>query len=545
MSTQKNISTSLTNCDQQFYPTPKNLAFTCFNMLENNYNADSFVLDPSAGKGDFLNHFVSYIKSKQGGYYRVNNSKFSAIEIDANLRKILINDDIKIIGDDFLTFESIETFDLIIMNPPFKNGDKHLLKALNFVINGEIICILNAETIRNPFSNTRKELVQKLNELNAKIKYVDNAFSNDEVERTAQVDVALIHIKITQDFDKIFGNEHEKTELDLDLKDGTEVKDNNQEKSIDDLIFEYKDYQKRIVEACTSIFKSSYGCREFFQLAVLDPFSTYSSQPNVYSMSQIELAIRDANNKLKKRFWHIILDRPEFKSKLTSNEVRSFNNIIKQFSDMEFSINNINLLYEYLLNNVNELFKNAIFKLFDEITERHSFYPETEKNVYLFNGWKSNNGYKINNRFILRFHNAYNHYLANFETKSKLDDIEKVFSYFNNGIAPDQPISKSYNDWYHNKIGNIFENSMFKCRIFKKGTIHFHVKDDALLRRFNVYVGRARAWLPPDYACKKYKNCSTEEQEVIKSFESQNEYIKHINDTLLTSEDSHLLMITA
>jgi hypothetical protein len=80
----------LPNLDQQFYPTHQNLAFACFDMLENKYGANSFILDPSAGKGDFLNHFISYINLKNGGYYRIDNSKFSAIEIDANLRKILV-----------------------------------------------------------------------------------------------------------------------------------------------------------------------------------------------------------------------------------------------------------------------------------------------------------------------------------------------------------------------------------------------------------------------------------------------------------------------
>ena len=40
------------------------------------------------------------------------------------------------------------------MNPPFSEGDKHLLKAINIMKNGgQIVCILNAETIKNPYSN--------------------------------------------------------------------------------------------------------------------------------------------------------------------------------------------------------------------------------------------------------------------------------------------------------------------------------------------------------------------------------------------------------
>lgn len=59
---------------------------------------------------------------------------------------------------------------------------------------GKIRCLLNAETIRNPYTNERKELAQKLNELNAQIKYIPDAFKN--ARRAARVEVALISVDI-------------------------------------------------------------------------------------------------------------------------------------------------------------------------------------------------------------------------------------------------------------------------------------------------------------------------------------------------------------
>ena len=70
-----------------------------------------------------------------------------------------------VIHDDFLTYHGQYHYDLIILNPPFNEGDKHLEKALDIQKNGgNIICILNAETIDNPCTNRRKALVQKLEE---------------------------------------------------------------------------------------------------------------------------------------------------------------------------------------------------------------------------------------------------------------------------------------------------------------------------------------------------------------------------------------------
>lgn len=53
------------------------------------------------------------------------------------------------------------------MNPPFSNGEQHLLKALELQKSGgHIICLLNAETLNNPFTLARKELLRVLEEKN-------------------------------------------------------------------------------------------------------------------------------------------------------------------------------------------------------------------------------------------------------------------------------------------------------------------------------------------------------------------------------------------
>jgi hypothetical protein len=104
--------------------------------------------------------------------------------------------DLHIVHDDFHTFQSRKHYDLIAMNPPFADGDAHLLKAIELQrrSGGMIRCILNAETIRNPYTNRRRFLVRKLQELEAEIKYVEGAFSDSE--RRTDVEVALITINI-------------------------------------------------------------------------------------------------------------------------------------------------------------------------------------------------------------------------------------------------------------------------------------------------------------------------------------------------------------
>ena len=68
---------------------------------------------------------------------------------------------VKIVHNDFMTFASKKHYDLILMNPPFANGDEHLMKAIQMQQEngGKILCILNAETLLNLYSNKRIFLI--------------------------------------------------------------------------------------------------------------------------------------------------------------------------------------------------------------------------------------------------------------------------------------------------------------------------------------------------------------------------------------------------
>src|SRR5690606_35774501 len=97
---------------------------------------------------------------------------------------------------DFLAYAGQDQFDLILMNPPFANGHKHLLKAIEIMYSGQIVCVLNAQTIKNPHSRGRQDLVRILEELDADIEYIQDAFK--DAENPTGVEVALISIEIVR-----------------------------------------------------------------------------------------------------------------------------------------------------------------------------------------------------------------------------------------------------------------------------------------------------------------------------------------------------------
>ena len=141
--------------NKTFYPTPKSLIARMVAKIQNK-DAKAY-LDPSAGKGDIIDYLKDIYK------YRIE--RIDAIEIDETLQATLKGKSVHIVDSDFLQFAGADKYDVILMNPPFDTGHMHLLKAINIMYCGEIICLLNAQTLKNPNSKHRDLLARKLNEL--------------------------------------------------------------------------------------------------------------------------------------------------------------------------------------------------------------------------------------------------------------------------------------------------------------------------------------------------------------------------------------------
>lgn len=157
--------------NKDFYPTPEHLISKMFSKV--NKNTIKNILEPSAGKGNI----VDYLKNLNS-YQRYRNFEIDCIEKDNELRNFLKSKDYKVIFDDFLKFDTMKKYDVIIMNPPFSNGDKHLLKAISLVqdYGGQIVCLLNADTLKNPYTVYRQDLKFQLEDYKAEIEFMFFSF---------------------------------------------------------------------------------------------------------------------------------------------------------------------------------------------------------------------------------------------------------------------------------------------------------------------------------------------------------------------------------
>ena len=163
--------------NKDFYPTPGRLIEKMLFSLDFDYIQS--ILEPSAGKGDI----VDKIKKKEDSGWKKRNFDIDCIESDSNLQHILKGKSYRLVYNDFLNYETMKEYDLIIMNPPFSNGCKHLLKALEMQKRngGAIVCLLNAETLKNQCNNDRITLVRLLAEYNANICLLYTSDAADEL----------------------------------------------------------------------------------------------------------------------------------------------------------------------------------------------------------------------------------------------------------------------------------------------------------------------------------------------------------------------------
>lgn len=173
---------------KEFYPTPEELVNKMLDGVNLNYVKT--VLEPSAGKGNIIQGLKNHA--------RYQNLDIDCIEINKDLRNCLKGAGYRVVGDDFLTYTTMKQYDLIVMNPPFSNGDAHLMKALKMQQGhgGAVIALVNAETIRNPYTNLRKELVQLIENAGGTAEYIEHAFL--EAERQTEVEVALVRVKFPE-----------------------------------------------------------------------------------------------------------------------------------------------------------------------------------------------------------------------------------------------------------------------------------------------------------------------------------------------------------
>lgn len=527
----------------QFYPTPRALADKMLENLDMNYVHS--VLEPSAGKGDL----VAAIARKSRACYRHRDLDVDCCEIDPYLRQILKynfsrerlleefddnrwceeaeiieNTKLHIVHDDFLTYATWKDYDLILMNPPFADGDKHLLKALEMQKDGGlIICLLNSETILNPYTNTRMDLAEKLKALNAQIEFVEDAFA--DAERTARADVAIVRVHIpVATYESTIWQRMEKAQAEEETVPDPEIQALVPGDYIEQAIRLYKTEVSATMElvktyrAMVPYMQRSFSKNDAYRK---DPILTLSVKGSTDGFVQ-----RDYMKAVRLKYWRELFSNEKFIGRLTSTLREKYEKQIEKMADYEFSAFNIKQVMVEMNADMTQGVEDEIMKLFEKLTAEHSWFSECKNNRHYYNGWATNKAHKIGKKCIIpedMFHDSWGYgkdYLDTFKAFRVLSDLEKAFDYLR-GKGPDGYSLEARLEWAKQgaKTRNI-DLKYFSIDIFKKGTTHikFYPESMELVERLNIYASQKKGWLPPRYGKAKYQDMNPGEQAVVDSF---------------------------
>lgn len=560
---------------KSFYPTPQDLADRLVSGLP--WEEISYVLEPSAGKGDLVERLVEvccnngnrekivdcveidpYLRQilcykfseerkeelsekisglKRKTYYDHKLNKITGLSakeeselkaLELELKKLDAST-VRVVHDDFLTFETRKQYDLIVMNPPFADGDAHLLKALEMQSKsgGMIRCLLNAETILKPYTNRRKVLKQKLDELGAEVDFVNGGFL--DAERKTGVTVALIKISIPKPAceSSIFDR----------LKKAAKMEDPHIDE-ITDLAL--SDYVKRIlsqynleVDAGLELIREYMGLQPYIrksfdetsnhtmQLVVGDHNRYYGENPNCNQYLHL----------VRLKYWEELLNKKEIIGKLTSNLQEKYQSMVGEMAGYDFTLFNIRRILVEMNAEMTVGIQMTILAMFDKLSNEHSWYPETKKNIHYYNGWKSNRVHKVNKKVIVPTCGIFSNYswrktFEVYEAERVLSDIEKVFNYLDGNMTAEVNLYRALQRACEEGRTKNIQCKFFDVTFYKKGTMHIKFYNQELLDRFNIYVARNRNWLPPSYGRKTYENMDSEERTVIDNFQGKAAYDK-------------------
>ena len=528
------------NFNEEFYPTPESLLNKIFEGVD--WKQVDTILEPSAGKGDI----IEFIQNSEEAHRYHHNFEIDCIEKDPNLQAVLKQKGFRLVHDDFFTFHTWKQYDLIVMNPPFSCGDKHLLNALKFQEDGgNIICILNAETLKNPYSITRQALALRLEDLHADISYMQNEFVS--AERKTSVEIAVVKVSIPK--------KERDSRIFSELKESKQMSEQN---STEQTSLAENDYIKAAVKQFE--LETEAGIRLIREYQAMKPYMLRSlSGGNLakndsilyltmdkYSPCSPEVTENEFLKVVRLKYWTSIFNDSRFTGHMTSNLLSEYRTQINKLADYDFSYFNIKTIQADIAKKLVKGVEECIVKLFDELSFQYSYSDELGRNIHYYNGWKTNKAWIINKKVILPWMNAWGRYNGSYDPASyeiivKLADIEKALDYLSGSSGNERGIRETLHE--AKKIGQTKKIPLkyFTVTFYKKGTCHIEFTNLELLKKLNIFGSQQKGWLPPAYGKKSYSDMDEEEKKVIDEFEGVESYMETMTNSdyyLYSASDS-------
>jgi hypothetical protein len=528
-----------------FFPTPRHIARKMLDKITNQEAV--YFLEPSAGKGDIADaiknpityeEFIEenpeykekHARANYDGYGWGRNSGYSRRNVDVienypALVAVLKGKEFDVVGYDWLSYEGVSYYDAIVMNPPFSEGAKHLLKAWDFLHNGEIVCLLNQETINNPYTEDRKRLTELI-EAFGYVEELGDCFST--AERKTDVNVVLVYLKKvapddTQDLwaKNTTQEKQAGVEFDGDIR-FLAVRDN-----LGNMEHWYNMANQHWMRGIEHIRKAKLYMD---QNKISDGYSNKESLSKILELSleNVHTCRAEFMRAHRKKAWTSVFEQMEFGRWLDSKQQEVFMRDVQRDATIPFTGDNIRNTLHNVFGSRKRLFDESVARVFDDLcghaveNGEGPIMPHKIKNYRGSEGWKTNDNYKVNKKLIFPYGIKWDSIFHRFSRYNDSSagtiymDLDRILCVLDGksfekcytvgqamGIAADRAGKTPSSG------GTTFESDYFEGRFFKKGTVHLKWKSEKLWELFNRAAAAGKKWLGEDtqqYRPKKRKD---------------------------------------
>lgn len=509
-----------------FFPTLRPVARLMLSRIRN--KEAKYFLEPSAGKGDIADtiknpctyeefcadnpEYEKERRSERGhGYWSDRENTRIHVDVVENypdLLQVLRGKGYDVVGHDWLTYEGVSYYDAIVMNPPFSEGARHLLKAWNFLHNGEIVCLLNEETIKNPYTDERRQLAKIIQEFGS-VEYLGDCFS--EAERKTDVNVALVYLKKTAADDA----------ADLWAREGaTQEKDYKTEFEGDPVMLAIRDNlgnmehwfnmaNEHWMQGISHIRKARLYMNEN---KICDSSRSGSHEEDfekilAMALSNVQPCRAEFLRRHRRLAWTSVFNQMEFGKWLDSKQQDRFMRDVERDSTIPFTADNIRSTLENVFMSRQRLFEESVASVFDALCSHaveNGSGPEMpgslKNNCRRGEGWKTNDSYKVNEKLIFPYavEMGYEGKLrqtgyGSSSSSTVCSDLDRIMS-----VLDAQPFEKCHTVGRaieNARPGQLVESEYFEIRGYKKGTLHLKFKRLDLWEAFNRKAAAGKKWL--------------------------------------------------
>jgi hypothetical protein len=373
-----------------------------------------------------------------------------------------------------------------------------LLRAWDFMHNGEIVCLLNEETIKNPHTAERKRLAAII-EKHGNVEYLGDCFSKGQ--RKTGVNVAMVYLKKLSDDDTLEMWASETAERDPNDDIGTDAHMLAIRDRLGNMQHYYDKANDHMLKAFMHVRKAALYMG---QNDVGSPRGTDYDKIIGLAWTNVNDARAEFIRAHRHGAWMSVFQMMDFRKWLDKKQTDEFIRDIERNGCVPFTRENIKGTLQNVFLQRGKLFEQSVANVFDELTRYY------KGNTSHREGWKSNDNYMVNQKLVFpygcRFDGKYCKSFSHLYSGSCVDiynDLDRVMCVLDSRDFAEcntiyAGLDRKFRVLGHNvksPFDNQAESDYFHIRFFKKGTIHLTFKDGDLWEKFNVTASKGKTWI--------------------------------------------------